>query len=777
MSVHVSRRLSLHPLAMCLLLALSGAVLAAPEPRDRPSDDSANAPKKRLGTVTVTGLQPTSLPTQIPTTIEGIRSDEIDRKINAIDSPDALKYFPSLLVRKRYIGDFDHAVLATRASGTGNSARSLIYADGILLSNLLGNGASFTPRWGLVTPEEIERVDVLYGPFSAAYPGNSVGAVVDYVTRMPQQFEAHAKFGYYTEKHELYATNDWFPSWQASASVGSRSGDFSWWININRLDSEGHPIAFGNRLISAGVPGGSGTSVTGAVPGNNPRNQPWLLLGATNQIDTVQDHAKMKAAYDFTPTMRLSYVFGWWDNDAVRDSTSFLSDANGNPVYSGNVVIDGRRYSLGAADISLQRQTIEHQIHGLSLKSDSGGAFDYNLSASLYDYATDLTRSPSLARPLADTGGAGRIADGDGTGWTTFNASGTWRSDGIDGEHIVDFGVQHDNYQLETRVYNTSDWLRGGRESQFSAFQGETRLTSFYAQDTWRFAPAWVGTLGLRYEQWEADNGALSNASQTLRFPSRDDDSWSPKAALAWQFSDDWSLQGSVGRAVRNPTVSELYQGSISTNVIVNNDPNLKPERSWTSELSAVRRLDSGTLRTTLFYELTEDALYSQTNVSVTPNVTNIQNVDRIRTRGLELAWQTDSIFVDGLSLSSSLTYAHSIITSNPNFPASEGKWQPRVPRWRANLLASYKLNDQWDFTLGARYSGKQYNTLDNADPNGSSYTGVGKFFVADARARWQINDNWSAALGIDNLGDTTYWAFHPYNQRTYALELRYDYL
>lgn len=153
--------------------------------------------------MTVKGSQPSSLPTQIPTTMEGIRGDEVERRINAIDSEDALKYFPSLLVRKRYIGDYDHAVLATRASGTGNSARSLVYADGILLSNLLGNGASFTPRWGLVTPEEIARVDVLYGPFSAAYPGNSVGAVVDYVTRMPEAFEAHAKIGYQHQRHRL----------------------------------------------------------------------------------------------------------------------------------------------------------------------------------------------------------------------------------------------------------------------------------------------------------------------------------------------------------------------------------------------------------------------------------------------------------------------------------------------------------------------------------------------------------------------------------------------
>src|SRR4029453_72988 len=112
-----------------------------------------------LERVDITGTRPATLPIEIPTSTESIGGAAIERTINATDAEDALKYFPSLLVRKRYIGDYDHAVLATRASGTGNSARSLVYADGMLLSNLLGNGASFTPRWGLVTPDEIERVD------------------------------------------------------------------------------------------------------------------------------------------------------------------------------------------------------------------------------------------------------------------------------------------------------------------------------------------------------------------------------------------------------------------------------------------------------------------------------------------------------------------------------------------------------------------------------------------------------------------------------------------
>ncbi|MFO1342067.1 MAG: TonB-dependent receptor plug domain-containing protein [Burkholderiales bacterium] len=164
-----------------------------------------------------------------------------------------LKYFPSLLVRKRHEGDYNHAILSTRASGTGNSARSLVFADGIQLSNLLGNGVSglsVLPRKGLVTPEEIARVDVMYGPFSAAYSGNSVGAVVDCQTRMPNKFEAHVASNFSYQPFDRYNTHSNYKAWQTSASLGSRSGAWSWWLAVNHMDSDGQPLTFANRLLS-----------------------------------------------------------------------------------------------------------------------------------------------------------------------------------------------------------------------------------------------------------------------------------------------------------------------------------------------------------------------------------------------------------------------------------------------------------------------------------------------------------------------------------------------
>jgi iron complex outermembrane receptor protein len=107
--------------------------------------------------------------------------------------------------------------------------------------------------------------------------------------------------------------------------------------------------------------------------------------------------------------------------------------------------------------------------------------------------------------------------------------------------------------------------------------------------------------------------------------------------------------------------------------------------------------------------------------------------------------------------------------------PSSVGKRQPRVPEWRANMLASYHVGQHWTGTFGVRYSGRQYGTLDNSDPNGSTYMGVSDYLVADVRLRYRFNRHWTGSVGIDNLNGEKYWAFHPYAQRTVSADLKFD--
>lgn len=756
---------------MALALAFP---LLAPGAYAQNAETNADAPTKSLGIVTVNSGQPTSLPTQIPTTIEGVTGEQIAQTINATDAEDALKYFPSLLVRRRYIGDYNHAVLSSRASGTGNSARSAVYADGILLSNYLGNGASYTPRWGMVAPEEIERVDVMYGPFSAAYPGNSVGAVVDYVTRMPTEFEGHVKATLFQQPFGMYSTSELYSGNQSSASLGSKAGGWAWLVNLNHTDSTGQPLGFATKPVGAAV--SAGNAVTGAIAALDKTNAPWYVLGTTTQYHTIQDHAKIKLAYDVSPDVRASYTLGLWNNKSDGTPVTYLRDASGTPVYGGTHDINGNSYALNGV-FSASKDAMEHAMHGVSVKSNTKGVWDWELAASLYDYGKDISRSATVNTASSLTGGAGTITDQQGTGWSAVAAKGTWRPSGLQGAHIADIGFQQENYRLRILKSNIAgNWTTDDAGSLLTDVGGKTQMQSVYAQDTWTFAPQWKTVLGARLENWSALGGYTRNTSSALAYTDRSETYVSPKAALAYQVAPDTVLKVSTGRAVRMPTVQELY-GATSGTLTVVNDPNLRPEKSWTTELSAEKDLGNALLRVTLFQENVRDSIYSE---ALSPTVTRITNVDAIHTTGLEVAYQGNDAVLRGLDLSGSITYADSRIVENAGYVSTPGdtigKYQPRVPVWRASALANYHWSGQLSTSLGLRYSGDQYSTLNNADVNGFAYTAASRFLVLDLRVRYAVNRKVVAAFGIDNLSNEEYWNYHPYPKRTYSAELKYDF-
>ena len=145
---------------------------------------------------------------QLPQQSFSITAKQIDETINLKDPEDAVKYMPSLFVRKRNDGD-NQAVLATRTWGLNSSARTLIYYDDLLISALIGNNNSgASPKWNLISPEAIARVDFLNGPFAAAYPGNSIGGVLLITSKMPDKPFASAKETVSVMPWNQYGTKD-----------------------------------------------------------------------------------------------------------------------------------------------------------------------------------------------------------------------------------------------------------------------------------------------------------------------------------------------------------------------------------------------------------------------------------------------------------------------------------------------------------------------------------------------------------------------------------------
>ena len=182
--------------------------------------------------------------------------------INLIDTQDAVKYLPSVFIRKRNNGD-TQATIGTRVWGVGSSARTLVFADGVLLSALIANNNSIGgPRWGLVAPAEITRIDMMYGPYSAAYAGNSMGAVMEITTRMPEKLEGSVEQTQAVQSFALYGTRKSYGTAQTTAHLGNRFGKFSFWASGNYQDSRSQPISF---VTAATNPAGT----IGAFPERN----------------------------------------------------------------------------------------------------------------------------------------------------------------------------------------------------------------------------------------------------------------------------------------------------------------------------------------------------------------------------------------------------------------------------------------------------------------------------------------------------------------------------
>jgi iron complex outermembrane recepter protein len=711
---------------------------------------------------------------ETPNTLESVDATRLRETTNVRNTEDSLRYFPSLLVRKRHVGD-TQAPLATRTSGVGSSARSLIYADGVLLSALIGNNNSFaSPRWGMVSPEEIERVDVLYGPFSAEYPGNSTGAVVNITTRMPDKLEATATSALNVQNFGQYGTHGHFPAYQLAGTIGDRMGPVSWFLSANHADNKSQPLGYVTITRSPTV-GASGTPVSGQFDTLNRTGTPIFVIGAGGFEHQRQDNLKAKVALDLSPSIKLTWQTGLFLNNTNAHARTYLTDQAGNDVLSGVLNIEGRNISIPVTAFSNQAYHFDeqHWMHALSVEQ-STDKFFWSVIGSLYDYAKDDQRIPSSASAMQN-GGSGSIVRMNGTGWRTLDFHAFSRAGR---GHEFHAGAHYDGFTLKSRRFATADWLDGSPGALIQESRGRTRTLALWAEDHWQLAPTFMLTLGGRYEWWRAWEGHNFNAAPLLDVnqPSRTSQGFSPKASIRWTPARRWAVTLSGGRALRFPTVSELYQSTSAGNNIQSPNPDLKPERATSAELAIERKIHDGRIRLSLFNEVIRDALISQTAPlpGQTQTFSFVQNIGRTRTNGAELVVEKRNL-LPRFDLTGSVTLADPKIVSDPVLPAAEGKMIPQVPRRKATVVATWRPTDRLSLTGAARYSSRMFGTIDNSDRVGHTYQGFEGYFVGDLRAAYTIDPHWSIAAGVENVTDKRYFLFHPFPSRTFTAELHWS--
>ena len=326
--------------------------------------------------------------------------------------------------------------------------------------------------------------------------------------------------------------------------------------------------------------------------------------------------------------------------------------------------------------------------------------------------------------------------------------------------------------QLDNLVNAAADW-RTDEDALLQRYRGRTEVLAFYAQDAWALGERFKLTLGWRAERYRTWDGEQLGFGRQVPYPERTLSGQSPKASLTWTASDTWRFRASVGRGVRFPNVEELYNGTVTATSVTLSDPDLRAERSNAAELTAETFRERHTLRATVFVDDVRDAILRQSDVTVTPSITNVSNADRVRTPGLELVWTARDVLLRGLSVEANGALASSKVVANEKDPRSVGKYWLRVPKTRASVLVAYQPTARFMGSVGFRHQGRAYNDVYNLDVNPNVYGGVSELNQLDLRSSFKPHARLELAAGVDNLTDGHAYQSHPFPGRTFFLEVR----
>lgn len=701
------------------------------------------------------------------------------RAINVATTEDVVKFEPSVVIRRRFIGDAN-GVLGMRGSNMFQTSRSMVFADGVPLHYLLQSRWNGAPRWTLVSASEIAQVEVIYGPFSAEYSGNAMGGVVEIETAIPQEREFHFDSSFFSQNFDAYGFDDTVNGYKSFVSYGDKFGDTSVYFSVNRLDNEAQPqtFRFGSSSNAANA-----TPVNGAIVDYDDRGRLVNWFMDTGVVATETSNYKFKLGHDFgrwSTLLNLAYE----DRSSVSDAAnSYLRDSAGNPVYRGHVVDDGRQFFVPAsrfASRDLQRDSLNA---GLRLRGELSDNVELEANLSRFEVLRDEDRA-SAAHPNDPLHTlTGQVTDFGATGWDTaevkLNVSDLA---GVNGLALVT-GLRHESYELNLNIYDSDNYQAGEETALVASSGGETGIFAAFAQFNWQLNERWDTAFGVRYEDFESSGGyfndddAATPQLDITRVPGRQLDKVSPKFSVGFTPNDDWQLRYSVAQAYRFPIVEELFSRFEAFNAISQADPGLNPEDGIHHNIMLERYLAGGVVRLNFFSESIKDVIEAQSTIlDGGTSLRTFLPVGEIETNGIEFITNAEDFIIDNLDLRFNVVYTDSEVVSNPPNRSIEGNVYPRMPEWRGNVLANYNLSDAWDVGANFQYASDSFGRIDNTDTQNKVYGGQDGYERLGVKSTYRMSNGFSFGVGIDNLTDEVAYVAHPWPGRTLYANVSYDF-
>ncbi|MEX2335144.1 MAG: TonB-dependent receptor [Pseudohongiella sp.] len=694
--------------------------------------------------------------------------------INIATTEDVVKYEPSLVIRRRFIGD-SNGTIGMRGANMFQTSRSMVFADGVPLHYLLQSRWNGSPRWSMVSASEIAQVEVLYGPFSAEYSGNAMGGVVLIESAIPQQREFHFDSSYFSQAFDAYGFNDTLTGYKSFFSVGDKIGDTSLYFSYNRLDNDSQPQTF---YFGANNSSPAATDVTGGVVGNDQFGNSQLWFGDTGVVDTQTRNYKIKIGQDIGDWAGLLNI-AYEDRASDNTPNAYMRDGSGNPVWSGNVRQNESGISIPAARLGVGEQERDSLSLGLRVRGPLTNSID--LESNLNQFAIVRDQSRDSLRNPADPAytPAGQVTDFGDTGWQSAEVKLTFSELGVDNLSLVS-GLRHDAYELNIDVYDSSNYQAGSKNQLSSRSGGETSISAAFAELSWLPTQQWALTLGGRYETFDSKGGyyttQVAGNVQPVSVPGQSRNAFSPKFTAAYQPTDRWTLSYAAARAYRFPIVEELFSQYQAYNTVNQANPALKPEDGLHHNLGIEYGINGGYVRVNVFQESIKDVIEAQ--AETLPGGVSVRTfipIDQVDTLGTEFIVNATGLGLDALDVRFNATYTDNEIARNRVDTSIEGNVYPRLPAWRGNLLATYHVSDDWNIGLNYQYADTSFGRNDNRDTEQNVYGAQDGYSRIGIKTDYRFGNGFTLGAGIDNISNDVDFVAHPWPGRTVYLNVAYD--
>jgi iron complex outermembrane receptor protein len=752
-----------HPIKTTAKVLMVATCMAAPLIHAAELTESSDPTE--LDVVVVTATRSAQSLADAPAAVTVVDEKKIENK-NVSRLGDALDQVPSLYLQNGAFGPSQGTSGTSGMSLRGiDQSRTLILLDG----QPIQDASSGKVNWRIPFVADIERIEVVPGAFSSLYGSNAIGGVINIITKQPdkREFSVNLKKGWNDlsgEDGSIYFRDTLESGLGIVAGVGYQDRDS--FVNDFAVKT---PIGL--------APPGT-TPVTGWQETTTREGVPAYLVGDKGRTPWTSAHGTLKLSYQLDARDRVYGGVSYQETE--QDYTPFntyLRDAEGNPVSSGSVDVNGELVRLSIFDFvnnSPLYESATRYFVGYEGTVGKDKLLKVDLASIDREYYFTFVNPADPAATLDS--GRGTLTDTPNSG-----LDGTIQLSFPTGEkHFWVTGLALHRDEANQKTYALSNWRDpDARTALNNAFNGTSTTTSVFAQDEITLTDTLKAYLGGRWDYWETKGDVFNSDPRlpTSVFPSRSDSAFSPKASAVYTPVEAATLRASFGRSFRAPANLDLYSTAFSRNRITYNNPDLEPETGTTWELGGEWRFTNSSKAGLTVYETRlKNLIYLDQVDELSPDGLAQSfriNAGKAEVRGIELTGRTR--LTRWLELDANYAYIDSEILENEADPESVGKRLTNSPKHIAGIGLTAQQGP-WTGTLDARYVSHVFATAANTDTVEGVPGSYDAYTLVNAKAGYAFSKTVKASLGIHNLLDEEAYSFFLLAGRSAVAELDFSF-